>query len=235
MRLCLRPLAVALTLLVSPALVHADVITVSISVIGTGMLGNVAFSDQTVTISESFSRSVLAACSAPGAPNSCRDADGGVTLIGADPTAGGQGVTESVTVTGLGTTRGGGGLAYVTQDGDHLEVGEIEGRLGFFVNDPTLTSLFLPGTYTSPFGRPDLGYQNCVNYYGNSSVCPVGLYTDAGFLTLDSAGGTAIAVVQLGSEAPVPEPGTWLLVGTGLFGAAGAVRRRSRLLSLWSS
>ena len=71
-----------------------------------------------------------------------------------------------------------------------------------------------------------------VDYFNTASLLPFVVYGDDMQLMKGSVNGSdgfAFAVQESPAAPVVPEPGTWLLVGSGIAAALRARRRRSRL------
>jgi hypothetical protein len=105
-----------------------------------------------------------------------------------------------------------------------IAIGDVENELALNVFDGP------PGNYDlrhsiGPFSGPtndqdELG-DNC-----EFRTCPESAVTNGGTLILTSTADTATGEILVGTPSPIPEPGTLTLLGTGLLGAAGAIRRK---------
>ena len=204
-----------------PTMAVAYPITVTISTVASGSLYSPmnavrTFSNETVTI-QAFFTTELSGCFI------CTlDRTEGFSEI--DEFAG---LTAAVTIAGLGTFEGTDNFVAGVVPGS-LWVNYEEGHLGLNVESPTITatSFYTPfGPITGSISEPDLG-PNC--FQKTLGYCPVYILTKAGVLVLTSVADTATGEVQVGAATSVPEPGTLGLVGTGVLGVGGFLRRRLR-------
>jgi hypothetical protein len=89
---------------------------------------------------------------------------------------------------------------------------------------------FTPGATASLLGRPDFGAGDTGSDIDQAFVFtfqnPITGYL--GFARLDNPGGEPLELDFVGGPVVVPEPGTLLLVGTGLLGLAATWHRRRR-------
>jgi PEP-CTERM motif len=187
---------------------HADLITLSISEQASGTLGGQAFTNQPVTFTGSFTTEQLAACSVPYSFESCVDpsSPGNYFIDSLD------GLVTKISVGGLGTV-----------DGLNLD-------FFVFLYSGSFNDIVVQGAGDSGghFGVPSnplfLG-DSCYDYMP-SQYCPNAAYTSGGDLILTSVGDTYSTSVVIMDTSAVPEPETLALLTTGLFGAAGILRRR---------
>jgi hypothetical protein len=113
----------------------------------------------------------------------------------------------------------------------------ITGLLGIGTFDDNDNKLYYPGNF---FGLLDFDPQGISYKTGTgSNISEVNLSEGSGFLFLDEFADLNppgkgddwqelihFDVTKTSSTSPVPEPGTLALLGTGMLGAAGAIRRR---------
>lgn len=225
----LRRSVVAAALVSAAALcsqTSAEPIMVMVSTVASGMLGSTSFTNSLVTVTDTFSSEQLQACIA-NAPANCSGP--GLGYLFAPESPGVLDITEMVTVAGVGFGIGGGGGIYVSTGSQGIALGEIAGFFSLDVLSPAIPLDYAFGSSLGPvtgsISETLLG-DNCYLHLP-ASDCPVGLHTDAGELVLTSVADTATGQVVVGTPASVtPEPGTWIMVGTGLLGGLGTVRRR---------
>jgi PEP-CTERM motif len=193
------------------SIAHADLITLTVSQVATGTLGDLPFSNERVTFTGSFTTEALAACQDISSPNFCVEDPG---LISLDETAGLM--NTSVSIDGLGVF--GTESNYAAElfySGNFADATNIE---GFSIGD-------VEGRLFLPTGNLALGDNCFINL--DPSVCPLTAFTTGGDLTLSSVSEeSATRSLEITSETPIPEPGTLTLLSTGLIGAAGILRRR---------
>lgn len=201
-----------------PTMAVADPVTITISTVASGYLTTLTnitstFSNETVTV-QGFFTTELTGCII------CTyDRLDGFSFID-----GFAGLTTTVTVEGLGTFEGSSSFATVSPG--ELALGDVEGHLALNVESPaiTATSFYTSfGPITGTISEPELG-PDC--YPKELGYCPVGMYINGEKLVLTSVADTATGEVEVGS--PVPEPETLGLVGTGVLGVSGFLRRRLR-------
>ena len=189
-------------------------VTIRVSQVASGSFSGTAFTDELVTLEAHFTTDDYLACESDPA---C-DAQYYLASHG-----------ETATVAGIGTLLAANGYAGVhVSASSGTELGEI--TVGDYTNGLAISVGLrdFNGNILQSFG-PVTGSSSgeTSNFCDNpSNGCPTlyyGLEGGSG-LYFDSVGETATAQILVGS--PVPEPGTWVMVGTGLVGAAKAVRRR---------
>jgi hypothetical protein len=203
MRLLPSILTVALCLATSP-IARADTITWIVSIVGSGSLGAQTFSDKRITLKDTATTENYFEHSDFGGPGFafCCFVD-----------------SATVTVEGLGTF----GSAAVEVDtefsGGGLEIGDSEDRLSIASgleapNTPeSLGPVFGNGTVLDGCD-PDFGFPPCPGY----------ISTDVGELIINSFNpDSAIGQETLSA---VPEPGTFVLIGSGLLAMSGVWRKR---------
>lgn len=215
MRPCLRSLALVLALLpallLTPAPAHADILEVSLSVVGTGNIGP-DFTNALVTVTDRFTYVPGATCySNP--PSFCDSAADYMINNGG---------TSSVTVAGIGTYTNIPPVLLLDSSGVNLaEAGGHSSLIVVFPASNQAPSALLPGVYTGLIDQTLFG-DSCFNYT-EAMYCPARY----GPLSFESSASTATVTVRiLPDSSPVPEPQTWLMVGTGMIGAAYSLRQR---------
>ena len=200
-----------------PTVAVAYPITVTISTVASGYIDSsftlsgmtTTFSNKTVTL-QGFFTTELTGCII------CVYQDGFSFIDGAG------GLTTTVTIEGVGTYEDDDTFARVNPG--ELILGDIAGYFALNVESSaiTATNFYTPfGPITGTISEPDLG-PDC--YPKTFHYCPVHMITSGGDLVLTSVADTATGEVQAASS--VPEPGTLELVGMGMLGVGGFLRRR---------
>ena len=197
---------------------NADPITVIVTTVGTGTFNSQPFTNRLVTFTSSFTTESLDSCE--GALYDCIQADSNGALLLSTSNPFDQPIAFTVNVAGFGTFDTAFDYFLDVSQGQ-FGIGESEDRLGLYVTHGP------PGNYDlrhsiGPFSGPSLTPDEIGDC--EFAPCPPNAVTNGGTLILTSAADTATGEIQVGSPSPIPEPGTLILLGTGLLGVAGAIR-----------
>lgn len=125
-------------------------------------------------------------------------------------------------VPGFGTFANGAAYSLFVTPGA-IDIGDIENQLGLNVFDGPPGNYDLRhsiGPFSGPTIQDELG-DNC-----EFIRCPPSAQTTGGDLIFTSTADRATGEIQVGTPSSIPEPGTLILLGTGLLGTAGAIRRK---------
>ncbi len=216
--LCLLPASVR------PA--YGDPITVMISATGNGSFGSQVFQDRTVTFTAQTTTEEIAACESGSAISGCSYFSNQFSRSIAVPYTSG-----TITVQGFGTyaTVGQDELSFFagTIDLNQIRLGSATGGLNLGVTaQPLGFGYDFAQTVPTWNGGPEGSFLDQSCDQGPASECPLFAPTTGGNLVLTTAFSGATGEVLVGSTSPVPEPESWVMVGTGLVGGLGAMRRR---------
>jgi hypothetical protein len=213
----LRLLAFSILFCAAIPKAHADSLTFVISDVATGMIGSQSFTDKLVTLSATLPLDDLA--NVPGYYNGTDDFE-------YDNSAG---LITTISIQGIGTFAGASNyiVGYDTFGDGGLAIGDVNNELYLDYGGPlTLGPTFeqTPSTGpvagsidTAPLGSdcvPNIEHQTCPNTFD----------TSGGMVSFDSISPTGSA--ELIATPTVPEPSTFMLLGTGLVGAFGVMRRK---------
>jgi PEP-CTERM motif len=207
MRKTLFALPLLASALILPRAAHADTITFSVSVIGSGSFGDTVFTDKRVTITESqpaelVTEGVIESNGTPSSFGLCFE-DG-----------------STVTVQGLGTSGGPQQTCVFhnfTQGGDYYIA---DGDGGLFINVPLDFDSFQSSVGPVP-GNAFVNFDFCDDL-GDPHPYPCPPYFADLTLTSYEAN-TGIAALIVTSS--TPEPSTFVLLATGLLGVGSMLRR----------
>jgi hypothetical protein len=208
MRKTLFALPLLASALVLPRVAHADTITFSVSVIGSGSFGDTVFADKRVTFTESQPAELVTegVIESGGTPSSF-----GLCFAGG----------STVTVQGLGTSDGP-QLPCVfhnfTEGGDYYIA---DGDGGLSINVPLEFDSFQSSVGPVP-GNAFVNFDIC-NEPGDPhpDPCPP-IFGDLTFTSYEANTGIAALIVT----SPTPEPSTFVLIATGTLGFGCLLRRR---------
>jgi hypothetical protein len=207
MRKTLFALPLLASALILPLAAHADTITFSVSVIGSGSFGDTAFTDKRVTITESqpaelVTEGIIESGGTPGSFGLCFEAG------------------STITVQGLGTS-GGPEQACVFHNftgGGVYNIGDGEG--GLFIDVPLDFDSFQSSV--GPVPGNAIVNDSCDNFGDpHPHPCPP-FFGDLTFTSYEANTGIAALIVT----SSTPEPSTFVLLATGLLGVGCMLRRR---------
>jgi PEP-CTERM motif len=192
--------------LATATVAKADTVTYIVSIVGSGSIGNQTFTDKRITLSAATSTEDLAM--------SVGGQQGSLSLFG-------TGFPTSITVQGIGTFGSDANLIYNGDSGPGLlQVRDIDGRLGIG------SGLLVTDTPTNlgPFSGSGEVIDSCDPVF-LTTPCPGYIGTGDGKLFITSF----IQGSGIGQEIfnPVPEPGTFVLLGSGLLAMYGMRRART--------
>jgi hypothetical protein len=203
MRLIATALAIA-SFIGTATPVHADTITWSVSIVGSGSLGTQTFTDKRITLIDATTTENYYEFGDFGGPV-------GFAFCCAD--------SATATIEGIGTF----GSAAVEVDTEFstsgLAIGDSENRLSI------ASGLDAPNT-PETIG-PVIGNGAVVDACDPSfqfAPCPGYIWTSAGQLFINSYDTTSATGEEILTA--TPEPSTFALLGTGMIGVAGFVRRK---------
>jgi len=137
----------------------------------------------------------------------------------------------SIGVTGTVT-----GSASLLNSGTPWASGQLDAYLGISASPANPIGAYGAGGSSYEVYKFDLGSQTVTGTVGPQETTSIGLPTDSYIVAFLNVGGdwsataNSGAILETGSPSPttgsVPEPTTLVLFGTGIAGAAGAIRRR---------
>lgn len=212
MRKTLFALPLLASALILPRAAHADTITFSVSVIGSGSFEDTVFTDKRVTFTESQPAELVTE---------------GVIESGGTPSSFGLCFSGGATVTvqGLGTS-GGPQLPCVfhnfTEAGDYY-IGDGDGALS--INVPLEFDSFQSSVGPVP-GNAFVNFDSCgLPGDPHPHPCPPN-FAGLTFTSYEADTGIAALIVT----SPTPEPSTFVLLATGLLGV-GHLLRRGRFIN----
>lgn len=208
MRKALLALPLLASALILPRAAHADTITFSVSVIGSGSFGDTAFTDKRVTFTESQPAELVTegVIESGGTPSSF-----GLCFAGG----------STVTVQGLGTSGGPQSPCVFhnfTAGGDYY-IADSDGNL--FLNVPLDFDSFQSSVGPVP-GNAFVNFDSCDDLGDpNPHPCPP-FFGDLTFTSYEADTGIAALIVT----SSTPEPSTFVLLATGILGFGCLLRRR---------
>jgi PEP-CTERM motif len=202
MRLLLPSILTLALCLATSTVADADTVTYMVSIVGSGSIGNQTFADERVTLTAYASTEELAASGEPA---------GDLALLG-------LALPSLATVQGIGTFGSQANFIYNEGGGD-LEIADSEDRLGILSG---LSVTNTPASLGPVFGNGAV-IDGCDPYFG-FPACPGYISTDIGELIINSFDPNSATGQEIFN--PVPEPGSFLLIGSGLLAMSGVCRKR---------